>query len=105
MKLQQSFLPDGRVQTTIHFVHPVGEADSESVTGSRVRWAMACTPNLIQLHASRGRPVPYVRSDDPRAVTCPGCMQSAEWKETRARIRERAGTPPEPAPDGDQTKG
>ena len=85
MKLQQSFLPDGRVQTTIHVVHPVGEADSESVTGSRVRWAMACTPNLIQLHASRGRPVPYVRSDDPRAVTCPACQETEVFKQAAGR--------------------
>jgi hypothetical protein len=110
-------LPGGRRVCHHFFVHdeaaPVKTPARAAMTafgpvrmgGSRGYIACMGKEAAVTPQVERDRVIPRSHTNEARAVTCPGCMQSAEWKETMARIRERAGTPPEPAPDGDQTKG
>ena len=44
------------------------------------RWIIACSPSLLSQSAIDGRAMPWRRSDDARAVTCPLCKQTPEWK-------------------------
>lgn len=53
--------PDGSKFIPVHFV------DHETQR-------IVCSPNLSEMHAAHGRPVPYPRSGDVQAVTCPRCL-------------------------------
>jgi hypothetical protein len=51
-------------------------------------WGIACTPNLTLLHDVDGRGA-ILRTDDPRAVTCPNCQDTDAYKTGMARVRAR----------------
>ena len=70
---QEMLLPDGRKLTLVHFTYRAG-------SGANDRWVIACTPNADALHGVVGHHLPWHRSDDPRAVTCPGCKWTDAYK-------------------------
>ena len=48
-------------------------------------WTLVCMPMMREMHAVQGvRLEPIHRSDDPRAVTCPACKASNEFKRAMA---------------------
>lgn len=86
-------LPDGSGRVCLHWIYedkdgPIETVDSVVQTsagpkllGAR-RWRMACCPQLTNIDPKREgvRIIPWQRSDDPRAVTCPRCMATDEFK-------------------------
>ena len=102
-EIMDSGQPPPRCGDVFLAVHPAGSRnDMIGALNEYLAFSVTLTMRVV---VPLDRVIPRSHTNEARAVTCPGCMQSAEWKETMARIRERAGTPPEPAPDGDQTKG
>jgi hypothetical protein len=109
-------LPDGSGRVRIHYFHrddkgPVSTAQVVHPTqigpvplGGATGF-IACQPGLKSLFTPAG---PVVHSDDPRAVTCPECRGSGEWREVMTRLGEpvpeekRPGPEPGPAPQGEQ---
>jgi hypothetical protein len=43
-------------------------------------WLIACMPNITDFRTTSHHPN-YLRSDDPRAVTCPACKNTTTFKE------------------------
>ncbi|MBX9682126.1 MAG: hypothetical protein K2X38_25490 [Gemmataceae bacterium] len=66
---------DGTTFTPIHFV------DHETRR-------IVCTPNLIEMHAANGRSVPYPRTQDVQAVSCPRCMATEDYKAAAKEYRK-----------------
>ncbi len=60
----------GQTITLIHFVHRV---DPERI---------ACMPNMTEFHSTPYHPN-YQRTNETRAVTCPACRQSEQYKQAR----------------------
>jgi hypothetical protein len=102
-------LPDKSGRILIHyFVHdPAGPAETPTgvtmtalgplkLGGARGR--IACQPKLEsvtpQVRAGVTYPIPH--SDDPRAVTCPACKETEEYK----RVMEQLGEILETAGEG-----
>ncbi len=77
MKMQEMVLEDGTTLLLIHFLFqsPRGvlQITGRPLLPSEFTWKIACTPNLMEFGADRSRECPWMRSDDPRAVTCPLC--------------------------------
>lgn len=59
--------PDGSIFTPVHWMHHETQR-------------IACTPNMPELHAANGRAVPYPRTLDVQATTCPRCKATADYK-------------------------
>lgn len=49
-------------------------------------WKIACVPGLLELAAHRSHPCPHLRTDDPRAITCPQCKKTVIYKERMAAL-------------------
>ena len=65
--MQSMVLEDGRVIHPIHYV----------LAGTVER--VACTPGLLHLYSHMNKPV-WMRTADPRVVTCPLCKLHPAWK-------------------------
>jgi hypothetical protein len=69
---------EGGETVLVHFARRRGDS-----------WTVACTPNLAELHAANGRLTPWHRSDDPRAVTCPLCINTPAYGLASAALSQR----------------
>lgn len=87
-------LPSGNSVTLIHFVSKmmVPPTDSEPEGPPSGQWRIACMPNMVEFHQTLYHPA-YHRTDDPRAVTCPACMKSTAFKESKKNLDEVLGRP------------
>jgi hypothetical protein len=63
----------GKFTLLIHFVFQLPER-------------IACCPNMVEFHSTQYHPH-YQRTDDPRAVTCPGCKNSDHYKRAFGGLR------------------
>lgn len=55
---------------TITLIHYVFQVDPERI---------ACMPHMQEFHSTKYHPN-YQRTNDPRAVTCPACKATGEYK-------------------------
>lgn len=67
-----------------HALHPVVGADGlpvkQQVRAMPTRGRLACDPERTVAPVTRGSTTTVTpRSDDPRAVTCPRCIESADY--------------------------
>ena len=62
---------NGVPQVPIHLIY---RAEGEEC------WRLACMPEVQPLHADRTRGIPWLRSEDPRAVTCANCLHTPEYQ-------------------------
>ncbi len=92
MKEQIQILEDGTQVLLIHLVYrsPAGLTSSigEPVAPDRPpTWKIACTPNLLEMAATQSRAHPWLRTDDPRAVSCPMCKKTPVFQDLLAAQR------------------
>ncbi len=65
-----------------------------SVDGQFSRGRIACRSALAIVGTMvQGAYQPVVHSDDPRAATCPECLETEECKKALATLAERVPTP------------
>jgi hypothetical protein len=62
-------LEDGTEITPIHFLVIVPHGRSR----------MACMPGLTDFASAKYRAMPWMRSEEPRSVSCPLCQLTAEF--------------------------
>lgn len=91
MKLQTAIGPDGAEVVLIHFLYssPVGMIEGAGLPLAQRgnSWKIACMPNLFEFSTqSSHRPIPHMRSDDPRAVTCSVCKETEHYKRAAASL-------------------
>lgn len=67
-------LPSGASITIIHFTYDVGG-----------EWRIACMPNMVEFHETQYHRN-YLRSNEPRAVSCPQCNKTETFKVAHARV-------------------
>jgi hypothetical protein len=67
----------GQRITLIHFVYPTGEPVQP------IR--LACMPDLTVFHKTLQHPA-FLRTDDPRGVTCAACKRTIAFKDAASRI-------------------
>ena len=72
--------------TEPHVLHPVvderGQQVGNMLEARPTRMRLACDPNrLVAPTTSNGVTTITQRSDDPRAVTCPRCKKSEDYKQ------------------------
>jgi hypothetical protein len=93
--MQQQMLEDGTVIVLIHFIFksPRGIIRAQGLPVKQIAqrqdsWKIACVPNMQTEDMSQRfmQQFPWIRSEDPRAVTCPQCMQSPEFKAALAKV-------------------
>jgi hypothetical protein len=89
---QIMLLEDGTEVYLVHFIY-LSPAGTAHATGKRLASAsdtykIACLPNLLQLSAHNGRPVPYRRTEDVRGVNCPLCKKTAEFEAATKQLAE-----------------
>lgn len=72
MDLQTAISPEGELLHLIHF----------SYKNFCTTWVIACSPFLENLTAH----VPWMRTNDPRAVTCPMCLRSVIFSEANTEM-------------------
>lgn len=75
MRQQIQVLEDGSVINPIHY--------SILVEGEE---RIACVPRLEHLYAYQSNPV-WMRTGDPRVVTCMLCKGTVEWQELMAKTQ------------------
>jgi hypothetical protein len=97
---QYMVLEDGSALLLIHFVYqaPPGVMRQQGVRlgpPAPDQWRVACTPRLPEADMSTGpkRQEVWHRSDDPRAVTCPLCKETEEFKRRMAFLDSMIGSP------------
>lgn len=73
MNVVESVRPDGTAFVPVHWVYRrPGEAE----------WRVACMPAALEMCARHGLRVPPLqRTDDPRAVACPFCRDTQEFRD------------------------
>jgi hypothetical protein len=93
-------LPDGSGRVCIHWLMHDPEGPIQTINASIPtakgpvlvkgrRFRCACQPQLSNMGGdNKGRLVPFVHSDDPRAATCPKCCATKEYKEIMARLEQ-----------------
>lgn len=74
-----------------HVLHPKLDEDGNPVSGKGgagpARGRLACDPKRLVAVTVRGNvSVITPRSDDPRAVTCPKCRASVDYREAMKRL-------------------
>lgn len=72
--MQQQLLPNGASITIIHFTYETNG-----------QWQIACMPNMREFHRTKFHKN-YLRSNEPRAVTCPACKRSNVYVEAMGAI-------------------
>lgn len=72
---QEAILEDGTKITVVHLAVLTVTYDRGNRSKPRKSWRIACCPNMEQMSRCSGRNVPYLRSNDPRAVSCPACKK------------------------------
>jgi len=77
---QQMLLEDGTLVTPIHFLY-----QDEAAKRIGIEWRMACQPHLTNFSASEGKAVPFMRTAEANAVTCPICKMTPMWAEAMNR--------------------
>lgn len=73
-----------------HALHPVfkdGQQVKQMVEARPTRGRLACDPKRAVKHVTRGNATLVTpRTDDPRAVTCPKCIASTDYKRMTDRL-------------------
>ncbi len=81
---QTMILEDGSTLILVHFVYqsPRGttQSEGEPLTPEKT-WKVACAPNMVEIAAQTTRSFPYQRTDDARAVSCPACQKTKEFRQ------------------------
>lgn len=72
-------LEDGSQVTPVHFTFQDGAGE----------WWLACVPTVDLRTVFR--PVPWQRTDEPRAVTCPLCKRTSVFKDAQAHLEAVLG--------------
>jgi hypothetical protein len=84
MQYQEMIREDGSVIYLVHFVFksPKGivRQQGKELNAVDPTWKIACAPGLVEMEAQATRAFPWMRSDDPRAVSCPLCQRTAEYR-------------------------
>ena len=80
MKPETMILADGTEITIVHFVVTQSK-------GYRTRPFIACVPGLENFASNSQRENPWMRTDEPRSVTCPLCKGSKEHAEALEKVR------------------
>ena len=65
----EQFNASGQPVTLIHLAYPI----------SATEWRIACMPGMTEFHQTPHHPN-YQRTNDTRAITCPGCKATAVYK-------------------------
>lgn len=86
-------LEDGSGLVLIHFMFqsPAGMIRLKGIplgASGEETWKLACVPNMTEMAQAHNRPLPMHRTDDPRAVTCPQCRETQEFREKMAQVRQ-----------------
>lgn len=72
--MTEQLQPGGKVITLVHFLY---WADGvQNTVMHRKRWHVACMPNMLDPRMQR--------TEEPRAVNCPQCKDTAEFKKAMA---------------------
>ena len=69
----------GIVTTIIHFSYIRTPEPILPENAGEQPWRIACMPKMVELHQTKYHPN-YLRTNDPRAVTCPSCMNTDAYK-------------------------
>ncbi len=81
---------DGKALHLVHFVYrtPRGVIRQQGLplAFAEDSWKIACAPLLVEMAASANRPCPWQRTDDPRAVSCPLCQETEQYRSRLAEI-------------------
>lgn len=88
--LQVTEKGDTFIPVHLVFWSPQGVISQEGkppVAGQKYTQKIACTPGLSEFNATVNRPHPWVRTSDARAVTCPACLASAEFRKAADLLR------------------
>lgn len=75
LKPQIMICEDGSEMLLIHYTY----LHEGGLLSPAPTWKIACVPNLMEHYKANGRMLPWLRSDEPRAVNCPGCVKSPEY--------------------------
>jgi len=75
---QMAIKEDGSTVYLIHFAFRWTDKDV---------WRIACAPQATPLCSAPQRPHPWFRSDDPRAVTCPFCQKTEQFKQAKQGVQ------------------
>lgn len=88
----QQLTAGGNLIEIIHFVSRVMAPPTEgSPEGPPTeQWRIACMPNMTEFHQTPYHPH-YQRTDDVRAVSCPACMKTTVFKESKRILGEMLG--------------
>lgn len=92
MNLDPFVQPDGTSFVPVHFLYrsPRGTAKLEGAPLGPVlpaTWKVACMPYLGEIDPDNCRALPFQRSEDFRAVTCPRCLETEEYAKAKAAFR------------------
>lgn len=78
-----------------HALHPKmenGKAVKGKLTAKPTRGRLACDPRRLVAPVTRGKVTTIThRSDDPRAVSCPKCIASVDYKRKMELLTAAAG--------------
>lgn len=76
-----------------HALHPVvedGEVQKQKLAARPTRGRLACDRKRTTAPVTKGAVTTVThRTDDPRAVTCPGCIASPEYSELMESLTNR----------------
>lgn len=75
----------GGTVTLVHFLYDL------SADGTAHQWRIACMPNMVEFHSTPYHPN-YQRTDEARAVSCPACRRTAEYKRAVEALKAMGGT-------------
>jgi hypothetical protein len=69
-----------------HVLHPVGDG-TKNLEARPTRGRLACDPKRpIAPYTRNGVTVVTPRTDDTRAVTCPKCIATEDWKKLDSKL-------------------
>jgi hypothetical protein len=77
-----AILPDGKLICSVHFAYWSASQEDEDVP----QWRVACAPNANVNEYLGLPPHPWHRTNDPRAATCPVCLQTPVFQEAMRRL-------------------
>ena len=71
-------LEDGSEIVLQHFLVPAE---------GRSKAHLACLPGLTDFASGQFRGMPWIRTDEPRSVSCPMCKETQEYKAALVNLR------------------
>lgn len=76
MRAETMILEDGSEITAIHLL----------VIPTYGKHRMACMPGLFDFASGKYRAAPWMRTEEPRSVTCPLCKMTVEFAEIKNKM-------------------